>query len=74
MNFQDVERSRLELDREPSRITSGIGRTGFSTDGRETGGQGDLGSLFEHVGETEILETVGTLKDTVSTGTTGWHR
>jgi hypothetical protein len=56
----------LELDRKSTRITCSVVRTRLSTNGRESSGQRNLGSLLEHVGETEILETVGTFKDTVS--------
>lgn len=58
--------ARLELDRESTRVTVGIRRAGLSTDGRESGGQGDLGSLLEHVGETKILESIGTFENSMS--------
>jgi len=63
--------ARLELDRESTGITVSVGRTGLSTDGRESSGQGDLGSLFEHVGETEVLESIGTFENSVSSTSLG---
>ena len=43
----------------------------FSTDGREAHGDRALLSFFEHVGETEIGEGVGSLVDPVGSGALG---
>jgi hypothetical protein len=56
----------LELDREPSRVSSEIARTGLSSDGGESDGDGAFGALLEQIGNTEVLEAIGAFPGTVS--------
>jgi hypothetical protein len=63
----------LELDGETSRITSEIARAGLATNSGESGGDWTLGTLLEHVGHTEVLETVGTFPYTVGSRSFGVH-
>lgn len=52
-------------------IPSAIRTSALSSDRTETDSHGALGSLLEHVGNTEVLKTVGTFEETVRTGTLG---
>jgi len=61
----------LELDGEATGVTSSVAGSALATDGRETDGDGALGALLEEGGDTEVLETVSALPDTVGAGSLG---
>ena len=66
-----VALGRPKLDRETSRVTRRVGTAGFTTDGGESNGDGALGTLFKHGGETEVVHVVGTDKLAVRAGSLG---
>lgn len=66
-----VSFGRSELDGETSRVTGGIRSTSLTTNSGESNGDGTLGALLEHGGQTEIVHVVGTDKLAVSAGALG---
>jgi hypothetical protein len=53
----------IELERETSRVTSGVWRTLLTTDSRETGNQGGLlPDLAEHVDGSKMADIMGDLE------------
>ena len=56
-----------KFDRETTRVTSSIGRSTFSSDGRETSGSLDFGTDFlEELSASEVGNIVSNFKSTVS--------
>jgi hypothetical protein len=61
-----------ELDRETTGVTSGIGGSTLTSDGRETSGRADLGAdLCEELGAREVRNVVGDFEGTVSSSSLG---
>lgn len=56
-----------ELDTETTRVTSKIGATALTTNGRETDGDGALLALLEDVGKAQVVQRLGSPVETVGT-------
>jgi len=67
-----VALSGLELDGESSRVSSGIGRSRLSSDGRESDGDRALKAFLRcEVGKTDVGQALCALEDSVSTSSLG---
>jgi hypothetical protein len=72
-NLVPVAFVRLELHREASRITSTIMRSRFATDCGESNSDRALFAWLEHICETQILQAIRGLVDTMSPTTFGMN-
>jgi len=72
VNVIPVSFLRSQLDRETTRVTSGIGRSTLPSDSRETSGGADLGSdLREEFGASQVGDVVGNFESSMSSCSLG---